>query len=423
MDSPSNHGGAPCYSPSMRILVCLFVLTSIASADDVCTQATCEKLCGPKDTGACTFAAEHHLDGKAGWPLDHAKSLKLAKRACDAKDAFGCALLGLHYQDGLGTQFAPRSAIAAYEKACKGGAGVGCYNLASMYLGAHGVPLDRAKGDDYTKLARTHWEAACKGTQPRWCTNLAFLEAPDTKAPAEAQARALELNQRACDAGITAGCLEAARAKLELGKMDALAFVRALDKLCMQKSEYGACAVLAGLLALGENGIAKDGKRAVELLVRACDGGDKHSCFALGIEYASGKNTTQDFAATTKAFDRACDRAFSRACLAIGQNLAATKDYKRAADYARRACHMGNAEACGMLAQLHADGTGVAKSVTESTKWAIDGCRMAHAPSCGLLIKRDVSPLPIPADAQKQFYETACKANVASACKRLANLK
>lgn len=408
----------------MRILVCLFVLTSIASADDVCTKETCEKACGPTNTAACTFAAERFFDGKDGWTLDHAKSLKLAKRACDAKDAFGCSLLGLHYQDGLGTAYAPKSAIAAYEKACKGGAGVGCYNLASMYLGAHGVTLDRAKGEAYQKEARTHWEAACKGSQPRWCTNLAFLEAPDTKAPADAQERALAFNKRACDAGVTVGCLEAARAKLELGKMDALAFVRALDKLCLQQNEYAACAVLAGLLALGENGIAKDGKRAVELLVRACDGGDKHSCFALGIEYATGKNTAQDFAATTRAFDRACDRAFSKACLAIAQDLASRKDYKRAADYARRACHMGNAEACGMMAQLHADGSGVAKSTSESTKWALDACRMAHTPSCGMLIKRDVFPLPIPPDKQKLYYEAACKEmKLQPACKRLAKLK
>jgi len=407
----------------MRIVVCLLLLAGVAAADVCKTSAECEKACSAKTTAACTFAAEMHFDGKAGWPLDHAKSLRFAKRACDAKDAFGCALLGLHYQDGLGTAFAPARAVAAYEQACKGGAGVGCYNLASMYYGAHGVPFDRVKGDDYTKLARTHWEAACKGDQPRWCTNLAYLEAPDTKAPAAAQAKALELNTRACDNGITVGCLEAARAKLELGKLDLLGFMRQLDKLCTQ-NEYGACGVLAALLLLGDKGIAKDAKRALELLTRACDGGDKHSCFVLGIEYASGNNIKQDFAATTRVFDRACDRALSKACIAIGQNLAATRAYKRAADYARRGCHMGNAEGCGMLAQLHADGTGVAKSTSESTKWATDGCRMGHMPSCGILIKRDVFPLPVPADMQKRMYESACtESTVDVACKRLAKLK
>jgi uncharacterized protein len=408
----------------MRILVCLLLLTSVASADVCKTSAECAKACGAKNTTACTFAAEMHLDGKAGWPVDHAKSLRFAKRACDAKDAFGCALLGLHHQDGLGTAYAPVKAVTVYEQACKGGAGVGCYNLASMYYGAHGIPFDRAKGDDFTNSARTHWEAACKGDQPRWCTNLAYLEASSAKAPLEAQARALELNQRACDQGITVGCLEAARQKLELGKHDTLAFVRELDKLCLRMNENGACGVLAALLVLGENGIAKDGKKAIELLVRACDGGDKNSCYVLGIEYASGANTKQDFAATTRVFDRACDRALSKACIAIAQNLAASREFKRAAEYARRACHMGNGEGCGMLGQLHADGSGVAKSTSESTKWATHACRMAHMPSCGVLIKRDVFPLPVPADMQKRMYETACnEGKIDLACKRLAKLK
>ena len=405
------------------ILICLLALSSVAHADSKCTNAAeCEKACSAKNTAACTHAAEMLIDGKAGWPLDHAKSFRFAKRACDANDAFGCALLGLHYQDGLGTVYAPKQAVVVYEKACSGGAGVGCYNLASMHLGAHGIPFDVAKGEALKQRARTQWEAACKGNAPRWCTNLAFLEAPTTKASAADQAKSLELNQRACDAGVAVGCLEAARARLQLGKTDAAGFTKELDKLCTG-GEFAACGVLAALLVLGEKGVAKDTKRGMELLVRACDGGDKHSCFQLGVEHASGQHVKQDFAATTRAFDRACDRALSKACVAIAQNLAASREYKRAATYARRACHMGNAEGCGVLAQLHADGTGVTKSIPESTKWATDGCRMGHMPSCGILIKRDVFPLPVPADMQKRFYQSACtEAKLDVACKRLAKL-
>src|SRR5688500_17327437 len=126
----------------MRALLILLVWSATAFADSKCADlAACEKACTPKTTDACTHAAEMLFEGKAGWPLDHAKSLRFAKRACDANDAFGCALLGLHYQDGLGTAYAPKQAVAVYEKACRGGAGVGCYNLAGMYFGAHGVPF------------------------------------------------------------------------------------------------------------------------------------------------------------------------------------------------------------------------------------------------------------------------------------------
>jgi TPR repeat protein len=399
----------------MRIVLLLCLLTSLASAEVCKDSAACEKACAAKDLAACTFAAERHFEGKDGWTLDQKKSLALSKRACDGGDAFGCALLGYHYQDGLGTAYAPKLAIAAYEKACKGGAGVGCFNLASMYYGGHGVAqYDTAKGDEYTKRARAAWEAACKGSAPRWCTNLAFLEASSSKAPPDAQAKALELNRRACDAGVTVGCLEVARGKLELGKMDTLAYVKELDRLCLRMNEYGACGVLAALLTLDEKGIAKDSKKAMELYVRACDGGDKSSCFILGLEYARGENAKQDFAATTRAFDRACDRAYAKACLAIAQDLASRKETKRATGYARRACHMGNGEACGMVSAL---------LPRETKAWATDGCRMGHIPSCGTLIKLD-APLPLPADVQKRLYTSACnESKVDLACKRLAKLK
>lgn len=399
----------------LRLLLLLCSLTSLASADVCKDAAACEAACATKDVAACTFGAERLFEGKRGWPLDQARSLKLAKRACDANDAFGCALLGSHYQDGLGTAYAPKLALAAYEKACAGGSGLGCFNIATMYYGGHGVAqYDTAKADAYKARARTAWEAECK-TSPRWCLNFTFAD----QSKAEV---ALPLATRACDAGLTVGCFEAARRRLELGQLDMLGYVKELDRLCLRANDDGSCTVLAALLMLGENNIAKDGKKAFGLLVRACDGGDRDACYSLGIEYARGEFTTKDFAATTRAFDRACDRGYGKACFAIAQNFASLKDGKRAAAYARRGCYMGHAESCSILAQLHADGIGVAKNLRESTKWATDGCRMGHMPACGMLILRD-APLPVPAHVQQQLYESACtERKLPSACRRRAKI-
>ncbi len=85
-------------------------------------EAACETSGEPE---ACAAAAELYFDGginlparqRAGGahPLDHTRSFRFATTACQAGHAFGCALLGYHFQDGLGTAWAPAAAIAAYE--------------------------------------------------------------------------------------------------------------------------------------------------------------------------------------------------------------------------------------------------------------------------------------------------------------------
>src|SRR4029079_13775230 len=116
-----------------------------------------------------------YFDGKFGAPLDHAKSFAFAKRACDAGDVFGCALVGYHYQDGLGVPWARSLAVTTYDKACRAGAGVACFNLSTMYSGGQGVDADKAKGDAYHALAKQQWRAQCDGADARWCTNLAYV--------------------------------------------------------------------------------------------------------------------------------------------------------------------------------------------------------------------------------------------------------
>jgi len=171
--------------------------------------AACETGCDSKHAAKCARAAE--LSFVEAEAFDVKKSFRYATLACDGGDAMGCTLLGLHYQDGIGAEWAPDKALALYERACTGGNGTGCFNVATMYSGGHGVDVDHAKADDYKARAEQAWDKACHGDAPRFCTNLAYLMQvkADGSAAGSGASPSLAINQRGCDHGVLVGCVEA----------------------------------------------------------------------------------------------------------------------------------------------------------------------------------------------------------------------
>lgn len=396
-------------------VVVSWFLAHPAAAAPCADGAACEAACKKREIAACARGAELYLDGVNGHALDHRKSFQLAKRACDAGYGHGCALLGLHYQDGLGTAYAPKRAIAVYEKGCRAKAGVACYNLASMYYGAHGVVADSAKGDALVATARKHWEAACHGDEPRWCTNLAFLEGdkPD-------RSTAEKLHQRACDHGVRLGCLGVSREKFDRKAITAPEFIAEHEKLC-DAGEASACGI-AGPYLLSGTKMPKDGPRGFALVKRGCERGDKQSCLLLGNEYSGGPNTKRDLKAALDAFSRACDRAKADACQMIAEQLASGRFYKEAAGYARRACHMGKKEGCDLIARQLLTGTGIAKNGREGLRYAWEACARGSGGACGELVRRN-RELPVPAAAKLGIYKQACQDGHKPACKRVGKLE
>ncbi len=386
------------------------------SSTSECTASTCEPSCEAGNARACARAAELHLYGHLDQRFDPKKSFTLAKRACDAGDTFGCNMLGLHYQDGLGTEWAPDKAVAAYDRACRAHEGVACYNLASMYYGGHGVDADPPKANELAKLAATYWEVACHGDAPRWCTNLAYIYANDRSK----QAQVLELDQRACSHGVLVGCTEALREKLARGKTTSKAVLRELEKLC-SKAEPFACAMAGASLVVGGEGLAADPKRGLALLERACKLGEKTSCEAIASEYAQGTLVKQDFDATGRYLKLACDRGQATACLALAQDDHARNALGEAATFFQRACQMGNGEACAELGIAYLTGEGVEQSISSGERWELESCRMGHVPACGVLIKLD-RELPVPVEIRKRLYGQSCREGVKTSCERLEKL-
>ena len=384
-------------------------------------EAACEATREPE---ACAAAAELYFDGGislparqragGGHPLDHARSFRYASEACEKGHAFGCALVGYHHQDGLGTEWAPERAIAAYEKACAGGAGVGCYNLASMYFGGHGVVADEARAEGYKAKAKLAWQAACEGTGPRWCTNVAYLlREEDARGNRE---KCLALDERACDHQVLVGCTEAVRDRFALGRIGATAMVNELDRLC-RAGEPSACTAAGGALVAGSDGVTVDAKRGMALIVRACEIGDKQGCALAGVEHASGQLVPQDLAAADRFMVKACDHGMGAACTMVARDRVSRGEAAVGAAFAKRACQMGEREACAALSALYLAGSGVAKDEAAGERWAMESCRMGYPPGCRGLIEKG-RELPVPRELGERILREACAAGVPRACER-----
>jgi len=376
-------------------------IATVARAAPCADPAACAKACSRADPAACVEAAQAYFDGRHGAPLDTKRSFALAKTACDAGDAHGCALLGFHYQDGSGVAWSPERAVAVYERACQGGAGEGCFNLAGMYSGGHGVIVDFDKSDAYKKRAREAWTTACDRGHLPSCTALASMVIEDHDAK-----RATALYERACTDGYRSGCVQAARLRFEAGALTADKYLAALDEQC-RAGESSGCGEAAGALLVGKPGMAQDLARAYAFAERGCDGGDAESCMVRASKGLEAHDEVDERAFAMKA----CDRHIALACAAAA---AIAHDRASARDLYRRACRMGNADACEELAKdLFA-----AKRDADGVRWAREACRMGHVAACGPLLERDLD-LPVPPYAKQKLYAQGCASKIAPACKHV----
>ncbi len=389
-------------------------LAAVTCAESARLVKACEKSL----TGACTQAARCFFDGKGGHALDLNRSFGYAKRACEAGEADGCNLLGLHYQDGRGTPWSPADAKLAYAKSCDLGAGGGCYNLAGMYFGAHGIVFDDEQGRAFTLQAKAKWQAACESDEARWCTNLGFMHA--TAAQTDDEKRiAMRWHQRACDHKDLVGCVERGALQLKLGEVTPDAFAKEMTALCEQK-EPTACLTLGVRQILGGEGIAKDEARGIELTERACELGSGHACAASGEELVRKPGATPaDMDRGAGYYRQACDRGVSQGCTAIAKLEYQQSDMASSVEYATRACHMGDKDSCAIVASMYQEGLpGVEANPAQALSFTREACRMGDSSSCQTMVLQDLD-LPLAKPIQQQMYQDACNATVASACARL----
>jgi TPR repeat protein len=109
------------------------------------------------------------------------------------------------------------------------------------------------------------------------------------------------------------------------------------------------CATLGWTLHT-EQGRARDGTRAIELLTKACEAKSPEGCFLLGTMYSFAYEIAADQARAFELYRVACELGDSLGCNGVASHYESGKgvtvDLARATEFHQRACKLGFAGSC-----------------------------------------------------------------------------
>jgi TPR repeat protein len=355
------------------------------------------KVCPPKlawDGAACTSqeicprGSLRHFAACAsiGEKLDlsaacEAGDLAKCEAECGAGNGESCAEVGWRYGSGVGAQVDGAKSITSLRKACDAGNARGCAILASYYAaGSFGVVKNGEK-------AASFLEKGCSGGYAPACTDLANALAFGSWI-AKDTARAQTLYDRACEAGAAFACMDGGlvylRGSLGVAKDLAKGYQR-LARACELGHSRGC--VGAGEAVFKGLGVTKDETGAVSYFRRACEMGDAQGCHWLGMLYEGGRGVTTDQTKAVSFYIAACNGKELDACVNLAAHLAegtgTPKDEHRAVVLTGDACDEGQPTACANLAWWHIEGShGVQKDFTLAAPLARRSCDLGWSAGC-----------------------------------------
>jgi TPR repeat protein len=267
-------------------------------------QASCDKYpgaaCGVGALGLNEDARRRGVAPEREWIA------LFAQRGCEAGDALSCRLLGDAFHEGDGVSRDIGKALELYQRACEAGNGMACANGGMISLQS-GEATEATRADDL-------FSRGCELGSSEACRML-VLQSRDPRGAVKDEAARQALFRHACDRGAAMGCLalyDALRQKppepgmpLELsgllkracryGETQACGFLEEVSRVTQRQCAAGtasACGVLGALL-LSQPTVGSEAAEGMQLLHRACEGGDAMSCtlmrdVSLGLTGRSG---------------------------------------------------------------------------------------------------------------------------------------
>jgi TPR repeat protein len=235
---------------------------------------------------------------------------------------------------------------------------------------------------------------------------------------------------------------------------------------CATECEKGAgasCYKLGGMYQAGTSGVEKNGTRAVEFYLKACDRGnalacndagaaingtasaadiprvaelyrkgctlgDLYACGNLGSLYEQGRGVTKNLAQAVELLNRACTGGAFFSCVTIGRIYQlgenGPKDETRALNLYRQGCDGGNALGCYDVGLMYLNGAGSA--APKDPKLALPlfkrACNGGNADSCndmGVMYDR-ANGVEKDELRASTLYQKACDGNDSWGCNNLA---
>jgi TPR repeat protein/tRNA A-37 threonylcarbamoyl transferase component Bud32 len=277
---------------------------------------------------SCAFALAHALEGPKGKSLPEelapqARGLSM-RDECDS-DPDACGLGWLTLEQGSA------DLRKLYERGCDAGSSLACNNLGTFQ--AEGIAGLEAN----PTLARERFQAACDAGEAAACNNLGFVAGGFVATVRNGPRGALVYKLR-CSGPFQVGCagwgdsVKTVPAGTPVNATDAAAaFQRACDA-----GLTTACVNLGALVYIGR-GVTRDRARAEKLFADTCFRGDPSACGEQGSALVTVRmDHPRDVRGGFGFLERACKGGEKDACIAIGtMMLNSTPDRGREAEGAK----------------------------------------------------------------------------------------
>ena len=198
-----------------------------------------------------------------------------------------------------------------------------------------------------------------------------------------------------------------------------------LDELYGGRGVANGCAAPGELYAKGLGGARQDGKQAVKLHEKACEGGFGASCAELGEMFFHGRNVKKDVSRALEPFEKACllwrlDAFESLADAYEGSDV--PQDIPKAFNFYRIACYNGLKPACTNLGAIYERGIGevVKADASEAASLFSEACEADDARGCLNLARHlersDKKQAAALRQKAQKLHEKECEAGLAKKC-------
>ena len=374
-----------------------------------------EKACDGGEMRGCRRAAAR------AERTDVRKAAKLYANACDKGDMPSCTGLGALHELGVGVSRDRARAVTLYDKACQEGDALGCAYHAFMLGAGRGVKQDEAKAGELVKSAVIGLGTACDRGEAKECVALAALL--DKKE----EARAVKLEQQACDQGEPVGCTNlGVRTLLGLGVTADAKKAAALFKQGCDGGDPSACTDLGLLDAKVYFGVRR-GVRGASTFKLGCEGIYGVGCAGWGMLIPTPADHPADLPAAVSLSTKACDGGELVACVNLGAfhqyGVGTPKNREKASELFKKACDAGDAGGCGELGSMYSTGRGVPLDGKRAMDLFQQACDWGERDACTVIGDLKIAGLGVPKAPEEGvgIYKTYCdKYNLAMACNAFA---
>ena len=360
---------------------------------------------GPK---SCAKAADILWEGK-GLMRDAVSAVALAKRACDAKQAQGCVILGYAYAKGEGVPKDRKKAAELISSACGAGDDAACTALAEIAKDAKPGELtkeqldtlgpacergllpvcvpgaDAAQRLENPELALRMYRYGCQQDAPdntRACDvgGQLFIAKGGESAPAGA-----ELSRKACTLGSSDACVRAAVAESFFPDAQLQRISDLLLKGCVPGTMLEECFKTGQALVTGR-GQLKDPKVALSVFEKACSSGNAASCRSAATSYRIGTTVKKDNERSADFTELACKNGLAAECVPLAEMIedgrGVKRNEKRAIGILETSCNAGVGGACAALAVRYELGKNVPENPAKAAELKKKACAAGQQDSC-----------------------------------------